>query len=72
MSPLYDPAELLSIAQAAQALHVSIWTVYRKARSKLVISIEIAGRTYIPKSEVERLQKQKDSRPGSPLPAQGV
>jgi excisionase family DNA binding protein len=71
MSPFYDPSELLSIAQAAQALGVSIWTVYRRAKSNLVDSVEIAGRTYIPKSEVEKLQKQKGSLSRSPLPTQG-
>jgi predicted site-specific integrase-resolvase len=62
MSPAYEPADLLSIAQAAKALDVSIWTVYRRAKNNLVDSVEIAGRTYIPKSEVERLKEIKSRR----------
>jgi excisionase family DNA binding protein len=72
MALLYDLSELLSVLQAAKALDVSKWTIYRWAEEKTINGVKIAGHLFIPKSEVERFQKQKDSRGESPLPAQGV
>ena len=64
MSPFYDPSELLSIAQAAEALGVSIWTVYRWAQKKVIDSVEVAGLLCIPKKEVDK-KKSESSRTGS-------
>ena len=66
MSPFYDPSELLSIAQAAEALGVSIWTVYRWAQKKVIDSVEVAGLLCIPKKEVERRQMRAPTKVEAP------
>jgi len=50
-----DPYEL---GQAAQELNIGIATLFRWIKSGKIISIQIYRRTFIPKSEVERLKRK--------------
>jgi hypothetical protein len=56
--------DLVRVMQAAKILGVSIVTIYRWARTEppIIGSEEIAGFLFIPKSEVERLQKARAPR----------
>ena len=56
---LYMPItidNILDIQEAASALGVSYVTIYRWIKSGKIVPIRIAGRTLIPKSEIERLK----------------
>lgn len=69
MTTTYDPSDFISIADAAGTLKVSKMTLYRWARAKTIISVVVAGKLCILKSEVERLQQKTPSQ-GVLLPAQ--
>ncbi|MDP2729204.1 MAG: helix-turn-helix domain-containing protein [Dehalococcoidales bacterium] len=46
------------LEQAAQELGIGIATLYRWMRKGIILPIRIYRRTFIPKSEVERLKKK--------------
>jgi len=46
------------LEQAARELNIGIATLYRWMRKGSIIPIRIYRRTFIPKSEVERLKKK--------------
>lgn len=46
-------------AEAAQLIGIGYATLYRWIKAGKLIPIRIAGRTLIPKSEVERLKNKK-------------
>jgi len=48
--------EALSTTEAAEALGVHYATVFRWIKSGKLLSIRLDGRTFIPKSEVEKLK----------------
>ena len=45
--------------EAAKLLGIGYATLYRRIKKGMIISLKIAGRTLIPKSEVERLNEEK-------------
>lgn len=51
-----DTGEVYDAAEAAHLLGIGYATLYRWIKSGKLISIKLAGRTLIPKSEVERLR----------------
>lgn len=46
--------------EAATALGIGIATLYRRMKDKTIIPIRLSGRTFIPKSEIERLTKKAE------------
>jgi excisionase family DNA binding protein len=56
-----DTGEVYDAAEAARLIGIGYATLYRWIKAGKLISIKLAGRTLIPKTEVERLQKKKDS-----------
>ncbi|MBA7507860.1 hypothetical protein ES706_06589 [subsurface metagenome] len=53
-------SDLLSVAQAAHELERPRSTIYRWADAGKIIGIKLGGILFIPKSEVERLNKKKE------------
>jgi len=47
--------DLYDVDEAADLLSKGIATIWRRIRANKIIVVHIAGRTLIPKSEVERL-----------------
>jgi len=55
MKVLVGNTEVLSAAEAAEALGVSLMTIYRWMKSGKITPIQLIGKTFIPKSEIDRL-----------------
>ncbi len=53
-----DTAGQWELGEAAQELGIGIATLFRWMKSGNIIAIRIYRRTFIPKSEVERLKKK--------------
>jgi len=53
-----DLEEVYELDEAATALDIGIATLFRRMKKGDIIPIRLSGRTYIPKSEVERLIKK--------------
>ena len=58
---IVDTGEVYDAAQAADLIGIGYATLYRWIKSGKIIAVKLAGRTLIPKSEVERLQKEKEN-----------
>lgn len=56
---LVDTGEVHSAQEAADLLKISYATIYRWIKANKIFPLRIVGRTLIPKSEVERLQKER-------------
>lgn len=54
-----DTGEFYDTEEAARLIGIGIATVWRWIKANKIIAIKIAGRTLIPKSEVERLKLLK-------------
>ena len=50
--------DLLPVGKAAKALGTSRWSVYRWIEAQKIIAVKFGGVLFIPKTEVERLNKQ--------------
>jgi len=62
MAKIMAPVEiedLYDVDEAADLLGKGVATIWRRIRDNKIIVARIAGRTLIPKSEVERLQQEK-------------
>ncbi|GAI83469.1 unnamed protein product, partial [marine sediment metagenome] len=55
--------------EAAQLIGIGYATLYRWIRAGKLTPIRIAGRTLIPKSEVDRLKKEKNEQTAGGKPA---
>lgn len=53
-----DTDEVYELKEAADLLQIGIATLFRWMRNGKIVPLRISGRTFIPKSEVERLNKQ--------------
>ena len=53
-----DQGDQYELEDAAKELNIGIATLYRWMRSGKIISIRIYRRTFIPKSEVDRLNRK--------------
>jgi len=53
-----DTDELYELQEAAAILDIGIATLYRRMKDKTIIPIRLSGRTFIPKSEIERVKKK--------------
>jgi excisionase family DNA binding protein len=51
--------DLLSIGRAAKVLNVSRRTLYNWVEDNKLVTITLGGILFVPKSEIERLQKEK-------------
>lgn len=57
-----DMDEVYDVDEAATLLGKGVATIWRRIRDGKIIVIRIAGRTLIPKSEIERLKKERISK----------
>ena len=57
-----DTGEVYGSKEAARKIGIGYATLYRWIKSSKIIPIKLAGRTLIPKSEVERLQTARAPR----------
>ena len=48
-----------SVEEAAELLDKGVATIWRRIRDNKILVIRIAGRTLIPKTEIERLRNDK-------------
>jgi len=51
--------DLYDVDEAATLLGKGVATIWRRIRDDKIIVVRIAGRTLIPKSEIERLKEQR-------------
>jgi len=51
--------DLYDVDEAAPLLSKGVATIWRRIRDNKIIVVRIAGRTLIPKSEIERLKKEQ-------------
>lgn len=56
--------DLFDCDEAARLLGCGVATVWRRIKENKIIAVRIAGRTLIPKSEVERLANDKGGNKG--------
>ena len=56
---LVDTGEVYTTAEAAKLIGIGYATLYRRIKDGELIVVRLAGRTLVPKSEVERLQNKK-------------
>jgi hypothetical protein len=54
---IVDMDDVVSVNEAAGQIGKGVATIWRWIKTDQIISIKLAGRTLIPKSEVERLKK---------------
>lgn len=54
--------DLLPVSKAAKALGQHRTTVYRWIKTRKITAINLGGVLFIPKSEVERLQREKNNQ----------
>lgn len=54
-----DTGEVYSAKEAADLIGIGYATIYRWIKDHKLIPIKLAGRTLIPKTEVERLQTER-------------
>ncbi len=59
---LVDLDDMVKMEEAAKQIGIGIATAWRWAKSGKMVKVSIAGRTFIPKSEVERLKKPGGSK----------
>lgn len=58
-----DTGEVYGAMEAAQLIGIGYATLYRWIKNGKVIPLKLAGRTLIPKSEVERLKNRTNEKP---------
>lgn len=56
---LIDLDDLVGMEEAAKQIGIGIATAWRWVKSGKMVKVPIAGRTLIPKSEIERLKVTK-------------
>lgn len=54
-----DTGEVYAATEAARLIGIGYATLYRWIKAGKLISIKLAGRTLIPKTEVERLKSER-------------
>ena len=52
-----DTIDLLDISEAAHQLRIGYATLYRWIKQEKIFPIRLSGRTLIPKSEIDRLNR---------------
>lgn len=55
-----DTDEIYELKEAAELLQVGIATLFRWMRNGKIVPLRLSNRTFIPKSEIERLQKNTE------------
>ena len=55
-----DTEEFYSVEEAAEELSKGVATIWRRIKDKSILTLKIGGRTLIPKTEVERIQKENN------------
>lgn len=59
---VFDTAEVYDTKEAARLLKVGYATLYRWIKEKKIIPLRIGGRTFIPKSEIERVREIQNDK----------
>ena len=54
-----DTGEVYGATEAARLIGISYATIYRWVKAKKLIVVKLAGRTLVPKSEVERIKAER-------------
>ena len=54
-----ESTDLLSIQQTAKELNMPRTTLYRWAERGKILTIRLGGILFVPKSEIERIKKEK-------------
>jgi len=54
-----ESTDLLSIQQTAKELNIPRTTLYRWAERGKILTIRLGGILFVPKSEIERIKKEK-------------
>lgn len=57
-----ETTDLMSILQAAKELGKPRATIYRWAEKRKIITIQLGGILFVPRSEIERLNKERNSQ----------
>ncbi len=55
-------SDFLTVPQAAKQIGVHFATIYRWIDAGKILSIRLGGILFIPKSEIERLRKEKSNQ----------
>lgn len=58
---LIDSTEVYTLDEAAAELHKGIATIFRWIKRGKINRLKIGNHTLIPRSEIERLKKEKES-----------
>ena len=56
---IVDTAEIYDTIEASRLLGIGYATLYRWIKDSKLIAIKMGGRTLIPKSEIDRITKEK-------------
>ena len=54
--------DLLSLTDARKSLNIGRMTLWRWVRDGRIVYIKVGGRTMIPRSEVERLNRERNEQ----------
>jgi len=54
-----ESTDLLSIQQTAKELNMPRTTLYRWGKRGKILTIQLGGILFVPKSEIERIKKEK-------------
>ena len=54
---VFEESEVYTVDEAAKLLGLGVATVWRRIKGKELIALRISGRTFVPKSEIERLTR---------------
>lgn len=65
---IVDTADLYTAQEAAGHIGIGYATLYRWIKSGKIVPLRFQGHTLIPKSEVERLNKQRNGETPTPSP----
>ena len=59
---LVDTEELYPPEQAAKLIGIGIATLWRWVKKDKLVPLRLSGRIFIPKSEIERLKKERTNK----------
>jgi predicted site-specific integrase-resolvase len=57
--PAYEPKDLITLVDAAAVAQVSVVTIWRWIRDGKLSRIEIGGRPFVRRSQVEKMQPRR-------------
>ncbi len=69
MATQKQTADFMTARQAAKQIGVHFTTVYRWVDAGTILNINFGGILFIPKSEVERIKREKNKQAAEQVPA---